>query len=72
MRKCHVTSRTVFTSLSHVESFLMQGNRRNELRSYPCEHCNGYHVTKMSISDANKYFGGKEIINKEKFKKYLK
>lgn len=70
MRTCQLCRKTIFESLSHVEFFLQKDNRRNELRAYACEHGNGYHVTR-SVKDANRY-STKEIINKEKFKKYLK
>lgn len=72
MRRCELCRKTVFESLSHVEFFLQKDNRRNELRAYPCEHGNGYHVTSMSSKDANRRFGVKPLKYSEQFKKYMK
>lgn len=72
MKKCPITNKTVFMSLTAVEIFMQQGDRRQVLRHYLCDHCNYYHVTSMSSQAANSYFGVKPLKYADKFKKYLK
>lgn len=69
--KCTVTGKTVFLSISEVEMFLSDPDRKS-LRHYFCDHCNYYHVTSMTSQAANKYFGTKPLKHIDKFKKYMK
>lgn len=69
---CYHTKKKIFESKRHAQDFISKQdvihNKSGQLRYYPCEYCNGYHLTSKPKREEKQ----KPLKYLNEFKKYMK